>query len=83
MFELCQSLVILKEEGEVLVRDIDLRVASQSPMLLLGVLTTTECILGDLHKSQMYTHLPTQWRLWFTFITLDNQGTLGSHTHLL
>ena len=52
LFDLCEFLVILQEEGEVLVGDIHLRVTTKLLVFLLCVSPTRERILGDLLNGQ-------------------------------
>ena len=52
LLNLCQSGIVLQEEGEVLVGDIQGRVPPQSPVLLLRVPTTRESILHNLPKER-------------------------------
>ena len=52
LFDLCQFLVILHEEREVLVGDIHLSVATQPLMLLLCITTTRESILCNLREGE-------------------------------
>ena len=50
LFNVCQFVVIVKEEGEVLVGDVHSGVSTILLMLLLRVTTTRESILGDLKQ---------------------------------
>ena len=50
--DVVQLVIIVKEEGEVLVRDIDGRVSSVLLVFLLRVPTAREGILVDLHREQ-------------------------------
>jgi hypothetical protein len=46
--DLCELLIILEEEAQVLICNIDLRISSQPPMLFFRLLTTRESMLIDL-----------------------------------
>ena len=58
LFDVSQLVIVLKEEGEVLVGDIHRRVATVLLMLLLCVTTSGESIFGDLElKGEREEHL--------------------------
>ncbi len=55
LFDLGQSVPIFEEEREVLVGDIHLSVATELPVLLLGVPPTGEGVPGDLRSSTTHS----------------------------
>ena len=57
--DVSQLLVVLHEEGEVLIGNIDLRVPTQLPVLFNGVSTTRESILIDLHEVRQDVYYTT------------------------
>ena len=48
LFDVCQFVIILHEEGEVLIGDIYIRLPTVLLVFLLGVSSTREGILGNL-----------------------------------
>ena len=45
---MCQLLVILKEEGQVLIADVDIRIATEPPVFFFRLATTAEPMAVDL-----------------------------------